>query len=84
MLMDRSKNINSAILEGYFSLLKNLAPSSKFDLISKLSASINSGDSTKNKTFKKSFGAFTSKQSAEEIIEEIRSSRVSYRNIESF
>ena len=82
--MDRSKNINSAILEGYFSLLKNLAPSSKLDLISKLSASINSGVSTKKKTFKKSFGAFISKQSAEEIIEEIRSSRVSHRNVESF
>jgi len=82
--MNRSKNINSTIVDGYFSLLNNLAPSSKLDLISKLSESINSVDSTKIKTFKKSFGAFVSKQTAEEIIEEIRSSRVSNRNTESF
>jgi hypothetical protein len=82
--MDRSKEINSAIVDGYLSLLNNLTPSSKLDLISKLSASINSGISAKNKSFKKSFGAFVSKQTAEEIIEEIRSARVSNRNIESF
>jgi hypothetical protein len=82
--MNHSKNINSTIVDGYFSLLDNLAPSCKLDLISKLSASINSGVSSKNKSFKKSFGAFVSKQTAEEIIKEIRSARVSNRNTESF
>lgn len=42
-------------------------------------------DLTNNKAlFKEAFGAFDSEQSAEEIIQEIRSSRVFNRNIEPF
>lgn len=42
-------------------------------------------NSTDRKTlFKEAFGAFESEKSAEEIIEDIRSSRVANRNIEQF
>ena len=82
--MNQAKNINNSIIDGYLRLLENLTPSSKLDLISKLSTSIKSDISSKKSSFKKSFGAFKSKQTAEEIIEDIRSSRVSNRKIESF
>jgi putative IMPACT (imprinted ancient) family translation regulator len=49
-----------------------------------LTASVKSDLTDKKSSFKKAFGAFDSKKTAEEIIEEIRNSRVSTRQIESF
>ncbi|KGO92656.1 hypothetical protein [Flavobacterium subsaxonicum] len=73
----KSAEINTSIIDGYVGLLDNLSASNKLDLISKLTKSIKT-DLTKEKTlFSKSFGAFKSDNSAEEIIEDIRSSRVS-------
>lgn len=75
---------NSKIVEGYFGLLDNLSPSNKLDLIAKLTASVKSDLKPKKTSFKKAFGAFESSKSAEEIIEEIRESRVFNRQIEPF
>ena len=83
-LMSTATDINATIIDGYLRLLDNLTPSSKLDLISKLTTSIKSDISNKKKSFKKAFGAFQSNQTAEELIEEIRSSRISTRQIESF
>ena len=76
--------MNSTIVDGYVGLLDNLSTNNKLDLISKLTASVKTDLSNKKSAFKKSFGAFDSKKSAEDIIEEIRKSRVSSRQIESF
>ena len=76
--------INTTIVDGYVGLLDNLSTNNKLDLITKLTASVKTDLTNKKSSFKKSFGAFDSKKSAEEIIEEIRSSRVSTRQIESF
>lgn len=81
--MEREET-NTALIDGYVGLLNNLSPSNKLDLISKLTDSIKTDLLEKKSSFKKSFGAFESSKSAEEIIEEIRSSRVSNRQIESF
>ena len=80
----RTVEINTTIVEGYVGLLDNLSTNNKLDLISKLTASIKTDLTNKKSSFKKAFGAFESKKSAEEIIEDIRSSRVSTRQIESF
>ena len=80
----RTAEINTTIVYGYFNLLDNLSPSNKLDLISKLTASVKSDRAKKKSSFKKSVGAFVSKKSAEEIIGELRNSRVSTRQIESF
>jgi len=63
-------------------LLGNLSPGNKLDLIAKLTASVKSDITNKKSSFKKVFGAFQSKKSAEEIINEIRSSRTFTREIE--
>ncbi len=80
----RNSEINNAIVDGYVGLFDNLSTDIKLDLISKLTASVKTDLTNKKSSFKKSFGAFDSKKSAEEIIEEIRNSRVSTRQIESF
>ena len=76
--------VNSTIVDGYAGLLDNMSSNNKLDLITKLTASVKTDLINKKSSFKKAFGAFDSKKSAEEIIEEIRNSRVSTRQIESF
>lgn len=80
----KTTEFNNTIVDGYVELLDNLSASNKLDLISKLTVSVKSDLTNKKTSFKKAFGAFDSKKSAEEIIEEIHNSRVSTRKIESF
>jgi len=80
----RASEINSTFIDGYLRLLDNLSLSDKLDLISKLTESVKSDLSKNESAFEKSFGAFQSEKSAEEIIEEIRCSRTFNREIEPF
>ena len=80
----KTAEINNTIVEGYIRLLGNLSPTNKLDIISKLTASVKSDLANKKLSFKESFGGFVSNQSAEEIIEDIRKSRVFTREIEPF
>lgn len=80
----KTEEINTTIVEGYLGLLDNLSPTNKLDLISKLTESVKTDLSNKKSSFKKAFGAFDSKKTAEEIIDEIRKNRLSTRQIESF
>ena len=75
-------DINTTIIDGYIKLLDNLSPTNKLDLISKLTVSVKSDITEKKKSFYKAFGAWESKQSADQIIGEIRSSRTFNRQIE--
>ena len=80
----KTSETNTTIIDGYLGLLDNLSPDNKLDLISKLTASVKTDLSNKKISFKKAFGAFYSRETAEEIIDVIRNSRVSKRKIESF
>ena len=73
---------NHTIIDGYVKLLNNLSLSNKLDLIAKLSLSIQAEANNKKNRFIKAFGAFESKKNADEIIDEIRSSRLFNRQIE--
>ena len=75
-------DIDTTIVDGYVEMLDNLSPSNKLDLISKLTASVKSDITNKKSSFEKAFGAFQSEKSADEIINEIRSSRTFTRQIE--
>lgn len=72
--MEREET-NTVVIDGYVGLLNNLSPSNKLDLISRLTDSVKTDLKEKKSSFKRSFGAFESSKSAEEIIEEIRGSR---------
>ncbi len=75
-----SQNINLA--DYYFGFLKNLNPNSKLDLISKLSQSLKNKDQVADTSLQSLFGAYKSEETADEMIAEIRNSRVFNRNIE--
>jgi hypothetical protein len=75
-----SQNINLA--DYYFGFLKNLNPNSKLDLISNLSQSLKDNDTISDTSLQSLFGAYKSEETADEIIAEIRNSRVFNRNIE--
>ena len=74
---------NSNIADYYFGFLKNLNHNSKLDLISKLSESLKMNEYKEEVTLQSLFGAYKSSESAEEIIDEIRASRVFNRKIET-
>ncbi len=75
---------NSTIVDKYVGLLYNLNTSAKLDIIAKLTDSLKVDVSDKRSSFKKSFGAFDSSKTAKEINADIRASRISTRQIESF
>ena len=72
-----------SLADYYFGFLKNLNPDSKLDLISKLSQSLRKGDETPEVSLQSLFGAYQSEETADEIIEQLRASRVFNRNIET-
>ncbi len=63
------------IVETYSSLFEGLSFLSKIELIESLSKSLKTEKTTIDSTFYKSFGAFSSEKSSEEIIADIKSSR---------
>lgn len=77
-------DINMTLIEGYLQLLDNLSPSNKLDLISKLTLSVKNDITDRKKSFYKAFGAWESKQSADEIIKDLHKNRTFTRQIEQF
>ena len=75
-------DINTTLIDGYLRLLDNLSPSNKLDLISKLTLSVKTDITDRKKFFFKAYGAWESKQSADQIISDIRNSRTFNRQIE--
>lgn len=69
------------IVEAYTELFEGLSSLNKIELIESLSKSLKAEKKTKENMFYKSFGAFSSEKSAEEIIEEIKAGR-KFRNKE--
>ena len=80
----KSFDLNKQIIQSYLELLKNLSPESKLELIEQLSKSIKSTLQQEEKSKDSLFGAFDSKKPADQILLEIRNSRNSNRQIESF
>ena len=68
-------NTDKHIVETYSELMEGLSPESKTEIIASLSKSLQTEKNNKENDFYKSFGAFASEKSAEEIIADIRSSR---------
>ena len=63
------------IVEAYSSLFDSLSSSTKIELIENLSKSLKKEGKKKENRFYKSFGAFASNKSAEEISAHIKESR---------
>jgi hypothetical protein len=63
------------IVKTYSGLFEGLSSLSKIELIESLSKSLKTEKARKDNRFFKSFGAFASEKSAEDIIADIKSSR---------
>ena len=71
------------IADNFFGMIKNLSVDVKLELISKITDSLRgTKKEAQDDSWKKLFGAWQSDQSAEEIIEDIRASRDTNRQIE--
>lgn len=68
-------DINTALIDSYFSLLKSLSPNSKLELIARLSKSMKTTKKTKDNSWKSLFGAMVLDQSADEFVEELKKDR---------
>ena len=71
----KATDLNINLIETYYKLLKNLNADSKLELIVRLSDSMKTTKKPKNDSLKSLYGAFVSKQSADEIINDIKQSR---------
>jgi len=67
--------IDKHIVESYVGLFEGLSSMNKIELIESLSKSLKMETKSKENAFYKSFGAFATEKSAEEIIRDIKSSR---------
>lgn len=71
------------IADNFFSMIKNLSADVKLELISKISNSLKGAKKEiRDDSWKTLFGAWQSDESAEEMIEMIRASRNTNRQIE--
>ena len=78
----KTGNVN--IADNYWGMIKNLSTDVRLELISRISNSLKSDISVeKSDSWKLLFGAFESSQSADEIIEDLRKSRYTNREIEA-
>ena len=68
-------DVNTALIDSYFSLLKSLSPNSKLELIARLSKSMKTTKKTTDNSWKSLFGALVLDQSADEFVEELKKDR---------
>ncbi|MDZ4759230.1 MAG: hypothetical protein SGJ10_13975 [Bacteroidota bacterium] len=80
----KAADLNINLVETYFEMLKNLSADSKLELIAKLSNSTKTTSWTKKHSLESLYGAFVSKQSADEMINDIKQSRTFNRKRVSF
>lgn len=72
----KTADINTTLVDNYFSFLKNLSPDSKLELIARLSKSMKTTKKSKKEVSLSSlYGSWESEQSADEIIAELKSAR---------
>ena len=78
----KTTDIDTFLIENYLGLLKNLSPGTKRNLITKITKTLTLDFPEKKKSINDAFGAWESKESAEEILIELRESRNFNRKIE--
>jgi hypothetical protein len=77
-------DINTKLIDSYISLLKNMSAQNKLDLISRLTNAVKTDLEQEKTDFYKAFGGWDKNESAEDLIETIKESRIFNRSIEEF
>lgn len=71
----RAADINTNLVDSYYTLLRNLSPNTKLELIARLSKSMKTTKKAKDNSWKSLFGALVIDQSADEFVEELKKDR---------
>ncbi|AOR29330.1 hypothetical protein OAD49_01635 [Flavobacteriaceae bacterium] len=79
----KTTDLNTALLDNYFGLIKNLSPEIKINLIEKIAKTLKGNVTSSNSSLTDAFGAWKSKKSADEILIELRDHRNFDRQIEA-
>ncbi len=79
----KKTDINTALIENYFGLIRNLSPEIKLNLIEKITKTLKENLSIKENSIIAAFGAWDSDNSADDIIIELKNSRNVNRKIEN-
>ena len=80
----KAANLEFNLVESYLELLKSLSSASRRELISKLSDSLKGSKKPAKKSLNELYGAFISKQSADDIIANLKKSRNFNRKTQGF
>jgi len=78
----KAADLKFNLIDSYLELLKSLSPESKQELISRLSDSLKGSKKPTHKSLTELYGAFISKESADEIIADLKTTRNFNRKIE--
>jgi len=79
----KTKDLNTALLDNYFGLIRNLSPEIKIVLIEKIAKTLKGNITNNSNSLTDAFGAWKSKKTADEIIDELRNNRNFNRKIET-
>ena len=71
----KTAEINTSIIDSYYTLLKSLSTNNKLELISRLSKSMKTTNKTTDNSWKSLFGALTLDQSADDFVDELKKDR---------
>lgn len=71
----KTAEINTNLIDSYYTLLKSLSPNNKLELISRLSKSMKTTKKTKDNSWKSLFGALALDQSADDFVEGLKEDR---------
>lgn len=68
-------DIDTNLVDSYYTLLKSLSPNDKLELIARLSKSMKTTKAQKDTSWETLFGSWELDQSAEEFVEELKKDR---------
>jgi len=71
----KTAEINTTLIDSYFTLLKSLSSDNKLELIAKLSKSLKTTKKAKDNSWKSLFGALELDQSADDFVEDLKNER---------
>jgi len=71
----KATDINTNLIDSYFTLLKSLSPDNKLELIARLSKSMKTTKKTNKVSLKSLYGSWISEQSADQLVDELKQAR---------
>ena len=78
----KAADINTNLIDSYFTLLKSLSPDNKLELIARLSKSMKTTKKAKKASLKSLYGSWVSEQSADQLVDELKQARTFNRQRE--